>query len=60
MDEIDNIVLLEQFESINATVEEKLNNDKLNLVFKIFEDEKIFIDRINIYGNDITAVISFP
>ena len=55
LDEIDNIVLLEQFESINATVEEKLNNDKLNLVFKIFEDEKIFIDRINIYGNDITA-----
>ena len=53
--QIDKIVLNEQYESINAVVDENLLEDKLNLTFKIFEEEKIFIERINIIGNNITS-----
>ncbi len=55
LEQIDKIVLNEQYESINANVEESLIEDKLNLNFKIFEDKKIFIERINIFGNNVTS-----
>ncbi len=54
LDDIDQIVLSEQFESIKATVEEDLIDDKLNLTFIISETEKKFVERINILGNNIT------
>ncbi len=54
LDEIDNIILSEEFKSIESTVEEIVEKNKINLVFKILESEKIFVDRINIYGNNIT------
>ena len=53
--QIDKIVLNEQYESVNAVVDEILLDDKLNLTFKIFEEEKIFIERINIIGNNVTS-----
>ena len=55
LDEIDQVVLNEQYESINASVDEKLNDDTLNLIFSIFETNKMFIEKINILGNNITA-----
>ncbi len=54
LDEIDNIILSEEFKSIESTVEEKVEKNKINLIFKILESEKIFVERINIYGNNIT------
>ena len=54
LDEIDEIVALEQYETVNATVDENLENNKLNLTFNIKEEEKLFIERINIFGNNIT------
>ena len=54
LDEIDEIVALEQFETVNATVQENLKNDKLDLTFNIIEEEKSFIDKINIFGNNVT------
>ena len=55
LEKIDKVVLSEQFESINANVDENLFENKLNLTFNIFEDEKVFIERINIFGNNVTS-----
>ena len=55
LDEIDLIVLNEQYETIRSDVEENLVEDKLNLKFVISETEKNFIEKINIYGNNITV-----
>ncbi len=55
LDEIDLISSTEQYQFINATVSENLNENKLNLIFKILETEKYYVKKINIYGNDITS-----
>ena len=55
LEQIDKIVLNEQYETINAIIDENLIENKLNLTFKIFEDKKIFIERINIVGNNVTS-----
>ena len=52
--EIDTITIKEQYESINASVNEKIVNDQLNLTFKINETEKSYVSKINILGNNIT------
>ena len=54
IDEIDNIAISEQYEAIKATVEEDIFENKINLTFKIQETEKFFVEKINIYGNNIT------
>jgi len=55
LDEIDLIVLNEQYETIKSNVEENLVGDILNLKFIISETEKNFVEKINIYGNNITV-----
>jgi len=55
LEEIDDIVLNEQYESVQATVEEELISNKLNLIFNINETEKLFVERINIFGNNVTS-----
>ena len=55
LEEIDEVVLDEQYESVEATVDESLVNNQLNLKFVINETEKVFIERINIFGNNITS-----
>ena len=54
IENIDLIVLSEQFESIKATVNENIIDDKINLIFKLKESEKFIVERINIFGNNIT------
>ena len=51
---IDDIVISKQFESIQATVDEKIIGNKIDLIFDVKETEKFFVDRINILGNNIT------
>jgi len=53
--EIDLITAQEQYQFINATVDEEILDDKINLEFKINETEKYYIEKINIFGNDVTA-----
>ena len=55
LDEIDVITSMEQYQFINATVKENLNENKLDLEFKIKETEKYYIEKINIFGNNVTA-----
>ena len=54
LDEIDLITTNEEYHSIKASVNETVNDNKINLDFVISETEKFFIERINIYGNNIT------
>ena len=54
LDEIDKIVLNEQYEFLKATVNEETNNDIINLTFIIEESDKFYVEKINILGNNIT------
>ncbi|WP_440676261.1 outer membrane protein assembly factor BamA [Candidatus Pelagibacter sp. HIMB1593] len=54
LDKLDKITLLEEYKSINASVKENFNNNQLDLVFDIEETEKLFVEKINIFGNNIT------
>ncbi len=54
LNEIDKITLIEEYKSINAIVDENYFDNKLDLSFNINETEKYFVEKINIYGNNIT------
>ena len=54
LNEIDKIVLNEQYEFLNATVKEEINGNLINLLFNIEESEKFYVEKINIFGNNIT------
>ena len=54
LEKIENITVNEQYESIKATVEETIIDNKINISFNIEETERMFIERINILGNNIT------
>ena len=54
LDELDKITLNEEYKSISAGVEENIVENKLDLIFNIKETEKIFVEKINIFGNNIT------
>jgi outer membrane protein insertion porin family len=54
LEEIDIISIDEQFESISAMVHEKIVSDKINLTFSIKEAEKFVVQRVNIFGNNVT------
>jgi len=52
--EIDKIVLNKEYEFLNATVNEELIDNLINLAFNIKETERFYVERINIFGNNIT------
>ena len=54
LEKIEIITISEQYESIKATVNENIEASKINITFKIEETDKVFIEKINIYGNNIT------
>tara|TARA_B100000963_G_scaffold127798_1_gene111575 strand:+ start:2440 stop:4686 length:2247 start_codon:yes stop_codon:yes gene_type:complete len=54
VEKIETITINEQYESIKANIKENIIDDKININFKIEETEKFFIERINIFGNNIT------
>ncbi len=54
LDKLDKITLNEEYKSINASVEEKIVENKLDLNFNIEETERLFVEKINIFGNNIT------
>ena len=52
--EIDKIVLNEQYEFLKSTVKEQIDGNLINLTFDIGESEKLYVEKINIFGNNIT------
>ena len=55
VDEIDQVSLQKEYEFINASIEEKvLENNMIDLNIIISETKKKYVERVNIYGNNIT------
>ncbi len=54
LNKINNITTLNEFRNVEASVEEKIVSNKINLNFIINESEKLVIQKINIFGNNIT------
>ncbi len=54
LEEIDKISISEQFESISASVIDEISSNKINLKFVVSETEKFTVEKINIYGNNVT------
>tara|TARA_B100000767_G_scaffold225997_1_gene215525 strand:- start:3098 stop:5335 length:2238 start_codon:yes stop_codon:yes gene_type:complete len=52
--EIDKIVLNKQYEFLKSTVEEQVNKNLINLTFNIEDSEKFYVEKINIFGNNVT------
>ena len=53
--EIDKISVSRLYDFIDATIEiDEIEENKLDLVFTIVESEKFFVNRINIFGNNVT------
>tara|TARA_Y100001935_G_scaffold243623_1_gene235201 strand:+ start:1841 stop:4090 length:2250 start_codon:yes stop_codon:yes gene_type:complete len=54
LEKIEVITINEQNETVKSKFQETIVDNKINLNFKIDETEKIFVEKINIYGNNIT------
>ncbi len=54
LNEIDKIAVTKQYEFINASFKETIVDNKINIEFIINESQKLYVDRINIIGNNIT------
>jgi outer membrane protein insertion porin family len=54
LDQIDKITTVEEYKFIKATVNENVASNKVNLIFKIGESEKVYVEKINILGNSVT------
>ena len=52
--EIDKIILNQQFEFLKSSVKVITDGDSINLIFDIGESEKYYVEKINIYGNNVT------
>ena len=49
--DIDKIALTKQYEFINASINEKITDDKIDFEINVSESEKFYIEKININGN---------
>ena len=55
LDEIDQIALSKNYEFFDVLVSEDIDeNNKINFVFNIKDDNKFYVEKINILGNNIT------
>ncbi len=52
--EIDKIILDEEYKTLKTEVNENIFDNKIDLTFSINEGKKFIVERINIYGNNIT------
>ena len=54
LNKIETITVNEQYESIDAQIEEEIISDKINISFNIIESQKSYVEKINILGNNVT------
>ena len=54
LDEIDKTVLSEKYDFLKASVTENTTENLINLTFNIDQSESFYVEKINIYGNNIT------
>ena len=54
INEIELLALTEEYQNIDVLFNEQLNNNKLNVKLTIAELDKFYVEKINIYGNNVT------
>ena len=55
LNQIEKIASSKQFEFVNAEIDEKLIDDKINVTIKLLNDQpNIYVKKINIFGNNVT------
>ncbi len=54
LEKIEIITINDQYMSVKATVEETLNSNLLDILFRVDEVDKYFVKKINIFGNNVT------
>ena len=56
LEEIDNVIEKNNLQFVEHSVEENLNDSsgEVKITFKIYESEKILVERINVLGNNVT------
>ena len=54
LDEIDKITIQDEFKTSKAFINESVEENKLNIDFIIEESERFFVEKINIFGNNVT------
>ncbi len=54
LEKLDNVTLSEQYQSVSSKVEEDIIDQKINLNFIIEEIDTKFVEKINIFGNNVT------
>ncbi len=53
--EIDKISIARLYDFIDASIEiEEVNENKLNLKFSVIESDKFFVNKVDIFGNNVT------
>ncbi len=53
--QIEKIASNKQFEFVNADIDEKINDDKIDITIKVLNDEpNVYVKKINIFGNNVT------
>ena len=54
LEDLEIVSIQEEYQSIVSTVDERIVSNKINLSFEIQETEKYFVNKINIFGNNVT------
>jgi outer membrane protein insertion porin family len=54
LEEIDELIANNDLQFVEHNVEEKINQDSIDIVFNIFEGQKELVERINVKGNSVT------
>ena len=54
LDKVDSLVLNKEYEFLKSTVNETIEDNLINLTFNIEESEKFYVEKINIFGNNVT------
>ncbi len=55
LDEIEKIALIQNYEFIDANIVETVVDDKINFSFEISDTQKVYVNKIDILGNNITS-----
>ncbi len=54
LEEIDKVTLNREFQNVAAEVEENILDNKINLNFNIKKTKNLIVEKVNIFGNNIT------
>ncbi len=54
LEQIEDIILDEEFKTLETKIDENVYDNKIDLTFNVSEGKRFSINRINIYGNNIT------